>query len=272
MALLIPVVLALLAAWLVWRSRRSRSPEFLAHAEYWVYLPEAKMPPQDAVMTRLVQERPFGIRSIGAREALLFSDIRFHMALVRRERNPRQFRPDLFAERAEPTAAILEALARSQGLVAVRYVSEEPLRDDRHLRFLPHVAEAVATLGGGEIVYDVVSERFIEVESLRGQLGERDVAEFDFQVEVDWRQQDGAGHARTYGMTKRGLPELVAEDLPPDHETLARALLAEAARSLWGVSGELPEHVDVEVFGEGFRLVLASRGREEVSVTIRRRP
>lgn len=271
MAILIPIALVILAAWLIWRSKQSRAPAYLARAEYWVYLPEAKMPSQDAVMTRLVQERPFGEGRIGSKEALLFSDIRFHMGLVRRDRNPKQFRPDLFTPRAEPTTAILEALAAAQGFVTVRYVSEEPLRDERHLRFLPHVAEAVAALGRSEVIYDAVEQRLITLESHRRVLTENpDTAVFDVQVDVDWQVGDGAGSARTYGMTKRGLPDLFAQDCPPDHETLVRELVTEAARTIWK-SGEVPEYVDAEAFGDGFRVIVQRRSRDEAAVWMMRR-
>src|SRR5947209_2616034 len=125
------------------------------------------MPEQDAVMTRMVAENPYsrdGHLAIGKREGIIFSDIRLHVSLVLRSKNPHVFRPDLLKDSVEPTADILSALANSAALIKVRYISEAPLSDDRHIQFMAHFACAYLDLGSGLVIYDVVSEQLRSAE------------------------------------------------------------------------------------------------------------
>jgi hypothetical protein len=87
--------------------RGPKKPPYLAMAEYWVYLREPQAPTQDDVMTRMIQTNPFqrgGVSPIGAKEGLLWSDIRFHMALALRDKNAHIFRPDLFEPHVDANA------------------------------------------------------------------------------------------------------------------------------------------------------------------------
>gem|GEM_PF-5880495 len=86
---LVLVVLALATLGVLLWGRRSRRPKFFARAEYWVYVPGTKLPKQDELMTRMVAENPLhrlGKPPIGAREGLLFSDIRLHLAMAIRSK------------------------------------------------------------------------------------------------------------------------------------------------------------------------------------------
>lgn len=146
---------------------------YLAHVEYWVYLPETKLPPQDILLGRLLRSSPFRVGeepAVGPQEALLFSDIRLHTALCLRSKNPHLFRPDLFSDHVEPSEDSLRSLSSAQAIAKLRFVSEEPLQGRRHLRFLPHLAEAVAYYGKAETLFDVQAERLAGLESFRAQL------------------------------------------------------------------------------------------------------
>ena len=99
------------------------------------------------------------LTSLPKNEALIFSDVRLHIALVLRSKNAHVFRPDLFEEHVEPTVELLEGLAGSKSFAKIRFISEEPLKDHRHLIFLAHAADAIADLAKGKVIYDVVAER-----------------------------------------------------------------------------------------------------------------
>ena len=147
-------------------SRRHQS-KFLATAEYWVFLPTTDMPAQELVMDRMMNENPYRIRGrspIGKNEGLVFSDIRLHIALVLRSKNPHVFRRDLFTEAEVPDSSCLALLDGMKSFVKLRYMSEEPLSDKRHLRFLAHAAVAYATIGNGVLIYDATAEKLQSAE------------------------------------------------------------------------------------------------------------
>jgi hypothetical protein len=117
---------------MVLRSKRLAG-KYLATAEYWVYLPSEKLPKQEDVMSLVLG----GNSPIGPAEGLLLSDIRLHIALVLRSKNPHVFRPDLFDDHIEPTAELLKRMGESKSLAKIRYLSEDRLKSDAHLQLLP---------------------------------------------------------------------------------------------------------------------------------------
>ena len=141
---------------------RRRESRFLAVTEYWVYIPGEKLPKQDDIMSLVLG----GNSPIGPQEGLLFSDIRLHVALVLRSKNPHVFRPDLFDDHIEPTPEILTALAESKALAKIRYLSEVRLKSDAHLQLLPYLAYAYCKLADGKAIYDVSAERLLTVPDL----------------------------------------------------------------------------------------------------------
>lgn len=268
---LIPFGLLAAAALVMWRARRAKD-RYLARVEYWVYLPEAKLPAQDALMARMVGENPYGRPGracIGAAEGLLFTDVRTHLGLVRRDKNPTLFRPDLFAERAEPTAEVLAALARAQGMARVRFLSEQPLPDRRHVQFAAHLAGAAMDLGGGLAVFDLVSERLVSAEEFRASLAEDvDASRYEANVRVLWMTGASGGRAATRGMRKVGLPEFQTPDTPHDQRILVSSLLDAYARAAWQRMA-LPEAFEAEEFGDRFVFVAQPKG-DVLEVSIRR--
>jgi hypothetical protein len=266
---LVPIALLAAAALLLLRRRSQSHPSFLAHAEFWVYLPEAKMPPQDALMTRMIQQNPHGSGLIGPREGLLFSDIRLHIGLATRAKNPQLFRPDLFEPRALPTPEILRRLAESQGLAKVRYVSEVPLKDDRHLQFLAHCADSLAALGSGGVIYDVVLERLMTAEDFSSALDKNgDCTTFEGNTET-WWTGEGTGIGRVTGLTKIGLPDVVTPISPSDQRVLILELIEEVARRLW-MNREVPSMIEIERYGDLFQVELSPVSRDQVEARIHR--
>lgn len=236
--------------------QRKASPKYLAVLEYWVFLPGEALPNQDQVMTLMVARNPYaqgGQSPIGPREGLLFSDIRLSCTLVLRAKNPHVFRPDLFAD-VHTTPEVLTGLSSAQSLVKLRYLSEEPLRDKRHLQFLPHLADAYARLGGGLAVYDVVAERLYQVPEFQSALGEHvDATRPEFHVRTLWVREEGRPRAETKGMMKLGLPELVTAEARPDQERLVVEVLGQAAFQAF-TRGELENPEVVEFFGDRFEV------------------
>lgn len=237
----------------VFVTRRVPKRNYLASAEYWVFLPDEKMPDQNAVMDRTIGKNPYG-RVIGTNEGLLFSDIRLHIALVLRSKNRHAFRPDQFDSAIESSPEMVRRLEASSSFVKVRYVSEDPLPDARHLQFLPHAADAIAELGGGTLIYDVTAERLIRREDLQDLLAnQRDVSGPDVHTRVLWRHEIDHGHAETRGMVKMGHPELRTPGSHSDQRVLIAAVLEEAMRRLW-LERSLPETLEVEAYDDRFSL------------------
>ena len=250
-----------------------RKPPYFAACEYWVYLPGEKLPPQEMLMARMVRTSPFakgGERPITPNEALLFSDIRLHLGLVPKTRNVHHFRPDLFDEHCEPTKEILGALAEANAFVKLRFVSEEPLKDDRHLQFMPYLAEAVAYYGKAIAVFDAVSERLLTAEELRDALRkDPNAARPDFHLRTVWITTGLGGTSATRGLVKVGLPELQTPESPGEHRALICGVLQEAAEQLWA-SRELAEIVRVRYFEDEFLVKVQQHRAEPATARIMR--
>lgn len=224
---------------------RKAKPRFLLHLEYWVYLPGELLPPQDELMTQLVHPTE-GKATVGPQEALLFSDVRLHIALVLRSKNGHVFRPDLLAPYVDASPEELSILADARSLVKVRFVSEEPVPDRRYLRFLPQAARVVAELGQGRLVYDPVGERLLAPEALRaGEAGPN----------VRWIPAASGGHVETLGLKKLGLPEVRTAPIAADERWIVTEIVGQVAAQAWK-EGELPSTTLAEAFDDRFRVEL----------------
>ncbi len=238
---------------------------YLAACEYWVYLPEEKAPPQDVLMGRMIRSSPFAREGeeapIGPAEGLLFSDIRLHVALVLRSKNPHLFRPDLFAEAAVPTQSLLEELADAKGLVKMRFVSEEKLKNVRHLQFMPYLVEATSYYGKAKVAFDVVAESLFEIDELREKLkADPTASRPEIHVRTCWTRTAQGGKGSTKGLVKVGVPDLETPESPAEHETAILSVLLEAAHQIWA-SRELPQKIEVPYFGDTFEVAIEDRGR-----------
>lgn len=236
-------------------TRRKPKEKFLSTNEYWVYIPGTRMPPQDEVMSRVLRDNPAG-SAVGPKEGLLLSDIRLHIALVLKSKNAYLFRPDLFEEHIEPTADILRDLALSESLVKIRYISEEPLRDQASVQLLPHLALAIARLGDGKVVYDCMKEELFDVENFEQMLVQnRDLRRGELQTRTIWRMDEEGGWVETRGLRKIGIPELATDRMENDQKVLVLDLIAQAAEKLWS-GGSLAEKVEIEEYGDRFDIAV----------------
>jgi hypothetical protein len=262
---------------LAWRRLVGRRvPGYLAICEYWVYTRQEQLPKQELIMDRMISANPHnrpGRPCIGAREGLLFSDIRLHIAVAKRARNPLVFRPDLFLEGAAPSKEALQRLSEASSLIKVRYLSEAVLKDTRHLQFMPHLADTMSDLAEGLIVYDVVCEQIYTAEDFKGLLDKNNNAERpDIHVRVLWHVDEagGYGYATTKGLRKVGLAELRTDPVEADQEVLVTGLLHRAAHQLV----RKPEEegaIEFEEFGDTFILERTSYRGEHTQVAIKRR-
>lgn len=251
-----------------------REPGYLSLTEYWLYTSETKLPDQTLLMDRMISANPHnrpGKVSIGAREGMLFTDVRIHTAIALKEKNPTFFRPDLFEEGVEPTKEILARLAKCPALVKVRYASEAKLKDQRHLQFLPHMVDALAENMGGQVVFDHISERICTAEEFRSYLQQNNNAERpEFHLRIAWMSDEEGSYARTFGLRKIGLQELRTDPQEDDREVLAVGLLTRLAHQLFrNPDDEGPWQFDE--FGDVFILTAANRDPVGRRVSISRR-
>lgn len=255
--------LGLIAIYLLLGVRRRQAAPKPPALEYWVYLPGADAPAQDALFTRLMQTG-----SIGPKEGLLFSDIRLHMALVRRAKNAHLFMLDLLEEAVPLDEARLNDLANAQSLYKVRYVCDPPAKDDRHLRLLPHIALVIAQLAGAGMIYDLHQRRVFSVDELSGLLAKgQDAARAEVHVRVRWTGLPEP-RAQSRGLAKRGMPEMVTEPMEADEENLVTFVLGEGAKAAWA-AGLIPATTGVEYFGADLEVRVIEKVRNLGDANVR---
>jgi hypothetical protein len=238
-----------------------------------VYVKADRLPGTEAFLNRMVASNPYnrpGAACVGAREGLLFTDLRFHMALARKEKNPECFRPDLSDSLLPLGPEALRALHQSTGLVVLRYAIDRPSADMRHLQFLPHAAGAVLDLCDGTAVLDRVARVFWLRDDFAGLLGRRPrVDGFDTHCRVVWERWGDGFRARTLGLRKVGRPELVTQVQEEDHESLVTGLLRQAAREAFrDPARQGPWRI--EAFGDVFELAPVAATRDDQTVRIAR--
>ena len=253
-------------------NRRAKG-RYLAIIEFWVYSPKSEMPAQDRLMHRMLAGSPYGTpgnRPIGASEGVLFSDIRTHMALVLKSKNRTVFRPDLVTNDRGPDEDQLADLAECESMIKVRYASEQPLPDKRHITFVTHAADAIAELTGAKLIYDTQCERLIRRQELQ-ELLQRDPtgADPEWHVRVAWKRTPAGDTARTCGMEKVGLSNLFTSEMENDEKILVQTVLEEAAVKAWR-QGMPEKELEVQSFDDQFRVLLMPGSMKERRVRILR--
>ncbi|HRJ26700.1 MAG TPA: hypothetical protein PLO61_04205 [Fimbriimonadaceae bacterium] len=255
------------AGLIVWRAYKAKLPLDFSLTEYWVYLPEARLPTHEAILDRMVGNNPHtrpGKPCIGAAEGLVFSDVRLYVNVGLRSKNPRAFRPDLMDRVEGLSEEVLNRLAEAQGIVQIRYISLQKLADLRHLQFLPHMADAIASLGRGTVIYDSVLGRIWTAEEFFQKLESSPRTKNPgFHVELRWTEAEGVGCLETRGLLKAGLWELRTDPLPVDQEVLGRALIEQLLTLMWAKRSQ-QEPVELEAFGDPYRATLRRDVRERV--------
>lgn len=269
--LLIPAgLLGLLFGLLAGRARARRQP--VVHCEFWVYVPKAALPKQDAVVDVMMrgQGRAGTLAGpIGPAEGLLLSHVGTHVGLVLRSKNPSAFRPDLAHGVEGLGSEELEALNNAEALIRVVFVARKPPAKREHLSFTPAMALGYLAVAEGTLVYDVAANVVYLPESFRDAM-DRPAKQASSHVVVRWRFRPQGWMASTSGMGKMGLPELEFGPAESDHEALATELVREAAEALWK-SGSLTRSLTVAAFNDEYALRLGEPRRGIVSLNVESR-
>lgn len=254
-----------------------RRPDRLTLAEYWVYVEEPRVPKIEAVMTRMVSENPHtkpGSPCISNREGMLFTDLRLHYAAVLKSKNPHAFRPDLFSVSTEPTAEVLERLADCPGFLKCRYQCETLLKDQRHLTFLPHMADAFSDLAKGHVVYDPISEEIMTREEFKERISSAKNLESPlFHLRIVWERAEEGWRAVTKGLMKVGRSEWASSLQEQDQEVLVAGLFTKAAHQVFR-KPETDWPLELEEYGDTFALSPSGRwveGRQEITIVRKRK-
>lgn len=109
-------------------------------------------------------------------------------------------------------------------------------------------------LCGGMAVYDPVLERLWTADEFDQELRQTpNAARIDLHLRVAWVEAEDGFHARTKGLRKIGLPELVLGPMDADQEALSLTVVSEAAGRLWKAP-VLVDRMEVQAFGDTFEL------------------
>jgi len=253
-------------------SRRHRS-NYLALTEYWVYIPDERLPSQEAIMRLMAKESPFeldGRIPITPKEAILFSDVRLDMALVLRSKNPHVFRPDQFGEHIQMEPGLQSSLQSSNAMVKLRYASDRPLSNRIHLQFMTYLADAVAEIGHGSAIFDAKADMLMSRGTLRRLLYDNfDATVPDLHVHVVWKSTPQRGHVETKGLIKIGCAELKTKDVTNDQRIIATSIIGEAVRHIWE-SQTIPQTMDLEIYNDTFHLIFDPAKDSVAQVAIQR--
>ncbi|MCW5943512.1 MAG: hypothetical protein KIS66_14865 [Fimbriimonadaceae bacterium] len=262
------------AGYCLWARARRKRARHLTVCEYWVYLPGTAFPDQAAVMARMM--RGWGQRGtlagpIEPSEGLVIGDIRLHVVSVMRSKNRHAFRPDLFERHIVASETVLDALNAAESFVKVRFLAESPLSDRRHLPFVTQMAEAYAFVGGGTVVFDVVTERLFSADEFREDLARtREEEDETFHTRVLWIEEAEASRAETRGLLKIGAPDLRSPDANPDQRVLLTTLLERAVETIWK-EGSAPVPLRVEAYGDEFLFEMGESRNNVVPLRVLRK-
>jgi len=194
------------------------------------------------VMTRMISENPFTTRGhapIASREGMIFSDIRLDVKLVRREKNAHLFRPDLSEFAPAVDSETLAELSGATAFFRLTYLSSKPVRDLRHLTFMPHLAAAYADLSQGVVVHDPIQNATWTTSGLHLWLeSTRNLESAAAHVSVRWEPDGTTGRFSTHGLRKIGFSEIASAPLESDQRTVVESLMQLLVREVWKLSDQ----------------------------------
>ncbi|HLO98985.1 MAG TPA: hypothetical protein VK171_10355 [Fimbriimonas sp.] len=221
---MIGLVLAVLAIGLGIFLTRQRN-RLVLNAEYWVYCQAEKLPDQTQMMERVVGRTD----KIGPAEGLLFSDIRLHVSLVTKAKNPHLFDPTTLDGALQESFEFVSDVLTQTAIIRVRFTSNEPMKDKRHLRLLPHLAFAYAGMTDAKWVYDKSQQKLYGDEEF-GKFIETNLENPWNQLRVD-KTVDGA--LKLYGVEKIGIAPFQTDRLDVDQFQLVEEVLRAFVEQCW---------------------------------------
>lgn len=227
--------------------------------EYWIFGKDQAVPPTADLMRLSVHEPLEGRSKLGKNEGLVFSDIRFDIALATREKNKAVFRPDLFDYMVQPSEDILAALGRCNTFIRIRFYSKEPVEHHAHCILLPRLAEVVAKLTSAEVVLDQITRQIWSVADFSKHLDQHpDLDRPEFHVRLVWESEPPAQVLRTLGLGKVGAREFVSSPLDVDQTVLAEGCWDIGILFVWKVmKPPMGRTIDFELYGDHYRLEFA---------------
>lgn len=207
---------------------RTRKIVYPAHSEYWVYSKIPQLPDTTELMAQMVGSNPYirrGQNPIGPSEGLIFSDVRFKLALVLRKKNP-----DFFVDSFTDTYG-LPPQTDANAIIKLQYTSTIKLKHLSHLQFLLHLADVVRRMQGTGLVFDSVQKKgYFEDELpsiLKSQL---DVTQSTFHVTLI----ENDDHSfETRGLVKIGVKEFTTPPVSFDEVQSIRGVLEELISQVW---------------------------------------
>jgi hypothetical protein len=247
------------------RHRKSAAVETIA--EYWIYSWGNQLPDQKALMDRIIGANPHtqrGQNPIGPAEGLVFSDVRWKISVVLKQKNPSLFDISLAPDILQQSVGFAEQLLDCQSIIKLQYVSTTRLKDKRHLQFLIHVADAVAESTGTKWVYDKAGERLWKAEELSEALSKQLDAT---QIELHAYFIENGDHSfESRGLRKIGVREFTTNPVPHDQKLLAHDLLTQYMKRCWEIGDVYTD--SIEEFGDHFifNRQLRKDGRDQIRI------
>lgn len=210
----------------------------IVRVEYWIYCNAQERPSDAAILDYLLKSGPFaksGKTIIGPAEGITLSDVRFHIGLAKKKKNPLMFRPEIIAEvDTEYDKKIIALASESETIIIVRYISEDPPKDLNYLQFVTHCVHAIANLVNSQLIFDVEEQKFWELQTFLEAI-QRDLMArgHGLHVATRWVESSDEGNAFTRGMAKAGMPDLYFSNHPLDQRIISTYLVEESSRSCW---------------------------------------
>lgn len=221
---MIGLVLAVIAIGIGIFLTRHRN-RLLLNAEYWVYCQAEKLPDQTQMMERVVGRSD----KIGPAEGLLFSDIRLHVSLVTKAKNPHLFDPTALDPELQESFEFVTDVLNQTSIIRVRFTSNELMKDKRHLRLLPHLAFAYTGLTDAKWIYDKSQQKLYGIEEFAKYI-ETNLDKAWSQVRIG-KTDDGA--LKVYGIEKIGIPPFQTDRLDVDQFQLVEEVLRSFVEQCW---------------------------------------
>lgn len=245
--------LAGLTAFVLWKSSQKKKSN-IARSEFWIYFEGEKLPPSERVMSYLM-----ALKGMTSAEGLYFSDIRLHIALVKRSKNVSLFRPDLFHANVEVDGAALSQLSECHSLVRISFVSEAPLVNRNYLKFMLGLARTYAELLDGKAIYDHNRSMLLTVQALpNATIG---MAE-NLRI-IKQTAPEGLVFL-TSGLVGIQLPELETLPVPESERTNVEAIFNLLVEQIWN-EGSVPQTAEFVHYDQLFRAEISAKNKVQIS-------
>lgn len=266
--LILAVVVAIGTALIIAQTKSPNAKRTATRIEFWLYT-NADVPDQERVM-QLLMRGSSRLRPLDQPSAVLMSDIRVSVDMVRRERNAHAFQPERIDDYLVHDQEAVEKIHECQNMIRVRFISEEPVADTRYLKFTPYLAHAYGEISEVVAVVDLIGGAIFSWDQFSNWVSSAtDLTQPVHHVRVDWTRQPEGGIARTHGQVKMGCRELVSHIAPIDQQVILEEVLLDLAKERWSDDGPSGKTL-VQTPYDQFLCELSPRGTDEWLVHVTR--